>query len=694
MKEIAIVAIFWEQHSPTLIHYLKNSPDTYQRTIYLLYPMDAKLKGEIEQLGHVVIYIDSKIMSAQEHHAVKKRTLQMLAKLRSALTTPAWETFCTRQGVPTKLTSNAITDGISAKLEIVASIVKALDNIQRTHFIELILVSEDVSHATRAAIAWGRREQVPSLHLQHGPVMGLSFSVHQHLFADHMAVYGIQAANAFAHLAPNRIHITGNPAWAQYAKRVHNKIAIRKKMVTRFKLNQNQPLIVFAATGTGTISTVYDDKGHEQTLTTMFLASNILAKNGQPIQLIIKDRVSNLLKSRSSNPATEQNHNVCERLAAACGVSPNDYVYTTTDIEDLITGADILVASESSTHLEAMLVDTPNINLVTQFGLLRGSVFHAEDGIVDMCHYDPHILASHITQLLSNAAYRQQLIEKMRAHQTRYHRTAGQPDNHAIEHAAKLLTTLAKQPPPDMQFKPITKSYLWETLDSNDDNPLMGLYHTRPRYELIAMFEAPPSLYLEIGCAAGGTIKEIKRQYPQCKTIGVELNKRAAKLAAEHSDITIDQPIEKVNLETFGIEKGSIDCVILADVLEHMYNPWGALKAIRPYLTAHAQVLASIPNIKNLWLISEIMNNRWTYEKEGLLDITHIRFFTWNEIVKLFQETGYEIRKKSRTYDGRIQGTLPDNRTLDLGKMVIRDISEEEFEDFKTLQFLSLANPV
>jgi len=688
VKEIAIIAIFWEQHAPILMHYLKNLPDSYQRTLYLLYPMEAKLIEAIEELGHVVVPMDRNVLSEQAHRAAKKSTFQMLSKLRSELATPAWDSFCQTQGIPTSTTTDAISRTLSAKLDVVTTIVKLLDNIHQTHFIELILVSEDVSHATRAAIAWGRREQVPSLHAQHGPVLGLSFSVHLDLFADHMAVYGAQAANAFGHIEQDRIHLTGNPAWAIYAQLAQHKAATRTEIMQRFKLDTQQPLIVFAATknSKNPISAGYGTQEHEHTLRAIFLAKKRLDAQGTPIQLIIKNRVSNFVD--------EQNHDTCQRIANDCGLSREDYIYTTTDMEQLTTAADIFVSSESSTNIEAMLVETPSISLNTQFGLARGGVFHAEDGIIDICHYDAHSLAAQIDQLLNNANYRKQHIEKMRAHRQRFHSTAEQAEDQALKNTTQLLTRLAKQPPEGLSFKALKKTYLWETLDSYDDNPLMGLYHTRPRSELIQMFEFTPTRYLEIGCAAGGTIKEVKRQFPDCITIGVELNKHAAKLAAEHSDIIIDQPIEAVNLESFGIEKGSIDSVILADVLEHMYNPWGALKAIHPYLSDHAQVLASIPNLKNLWLINEIINNRWTYQQEGLLDITHIRFFTWPEIVKLFQETGYRVTKKGRTYDARLQGGLPKNRTLDFGKMLIRDISEEEFEDLKTVQFLSLAHPV
>ena len=188
MKELAILGILWEQHFPILIHYLKNLPDSYGRTIYLLYPMDSKVVEHIKALGHKVVFLNAQILSEHEHRAVKKSSLQTLSQLRNTFSSATWQSFCEATSIPDELTAKTISENVSAKLEIATSIIKMLDKIQQTGFIEMILVSEDVTHATRAAIAWGKREKIPSLHLQHGPVMGLSFSVHIALFADHMAV--------------------------------------------------------------------------------------------------------------------------------------------------------------------------------------------------------------------------------------------------------------------------------------------------------------------------------------------------------------------------------------------------------------------------------------------------------------------------------------------------------------------------
>jgi 2-polyprenyl-3-methyl-5-hydroxy-6-metoxy-1,4-benzoquinol methylase len=156
------------------------------------------------------------------------------------------------------------------------------------------------------------------------------------------------------------------------------------------------------------------------------------------------------------------------------------------------------------------------------------------------------------------------------------------------------------------------------------------------------------------------------------------------------------QDVEKIDLKEWGIHSGSIDTLLLADVLEHMYDPWSVLAKMRPYLAGNAQVVASIPNAQNLWLINELVSGRFSYELLGLLDVTHIRFFTRKEIKRMFKESGYEIEFWSRKLDSRLSHIPSVNKmtTLSIGKITINNVTPEELEDLKCLQFLIRARPI
>ncbi len=144
---------------------------------------------------------------------------------------------------------------------------------------------------------------------------------------------------------------------------------------------------------------------------------------------------------------------------------------------------------------------------------------------------------------------------------------------------------------------------------------------------------------LEVGCACGANLLEIKQRYKNATVYGIEINKGAAKIANTFCDV------KDCNVE----DEGSIDYpdhffdfILFGDVLEHLYDPAQTLKNVRRILKPSGKIIMSIPNISHYTAIYAIMNGNFTYEDSGLFDRTHIRFFTLNEIKKLIANTGYK----------------------------------------------------
>jgi O-antigen biosynthesis protein len=242
-------------------------------------------------------------------------------------------------------------------------------------------------------------------------------------------------------------------------------------------------------------------------------------------------------------------------------------------------------------------------------------------------------------------------------------------------------------------------TYVWQELLNVGEGDFSPGYHDNPRLDLVQMFGHAPRRALEVGCAGGATGKAIKAQYPNCYVIGIELNKAAAEFARGHMDQVIIGSFDSIEMAQHNIAPESIDTVVLADVLEHMYNPWAALVKLKPYLTPDAQVLASIPNARNLTLIDSLANGYWGYEARGLLDITHIRFFTHREMIKLFNETGYQIQVVNGSPDPRLTHlVMPSDAAgpihLNTEKLTIKNVGETELMELRTLQFLVRATPI
>ncbi|WP_425060457.1 hypothetical protein SCACP_11710 [Sporomusa carbonis] len=168
-----------------------------------------------------------------------------------------------------------------------------------------------------------------------------------------------------------------------------------------------------------------------------------------------------------------------------------------------------------------------------------------------------------------------------------------------------------------------------------------SVYSTAFRHEIIALINKPKDhafAVLDVGCACGGTLLQIKNLYNNAEIFGIEINENAAVIAKLFADV-IAADIEKTPLP---YPNEYFDYIILADVLEHLLDPWKTLENLKSYLKSDGKILASIPNVMHFNVLRNLLQGNWTYEDAGILDRTHVRFFTLNEIDKMLKSAGYE----------------------------------------------------
>ncbi len=191
----------------------------------------------------------------------------------------------------------------------------------------------------------------------------------------------------------------------------------------------------------------------------------------------------------------------------------------------------------------------------------------------------------------------------------------------------------------------------------------------------------------------------VKEAFPSCKLWGIEPDARAAAVANACMDRVITGKFESVDWAAEGVRAGEVDTVFLLDVLEHMYDPWRTLANLRSFVHPKAQLVISLPNVRNLSIIRDLMNGYWHYRDFGLLDSTHIRFFTEHEALRMIYQTGFRVERRNFTMCagvGPLYQEIKDNpfpQTLKFEKGTLIVSSLAELQSVSVLQHLFLIRP-
>ena len=166
------------------------------------------------------------------------------------------------------------------------------------------------------------------------------------------------------------------------------------------------------------------------------------------------------------------------------------------------------------------------------------------------------------------------------------------------------------------------------------------VYENSLREEMLPFVPARARLILDVGCSVGnfGSLLKTERS---SEVWGIEIDPEAAEIARRKLDKVL---VGSFNRE-LGVPEKKFDCIVFNDVLEHMVDPYSALEYAKELLTDDGCVVASIPNVRyfgNMWML--LVHRSWEYQDSGILDRTHLRFFTQESIKSMFANAGFEIR--------------------------------------------------
>ncbi len=166
-------------------------------------------------------------------------------------------------------------------------------------------------------------------------------------------------------------------------------------------------------------------------------------------------------------------------------------------------------------------------------------------------------------------------------------------------------------------------------------------YYSNIRWRIIDLIPEGSNRILEVGCGTGSTLIKLKELHKAQEIYGLELNGEVLQEHIKDIDKVIIGDVERVEPP---FQEEFFDYIIFADVLEHLIEPEEVLKRYMKYLKKDGAIIASIPNIKNYTVLFVlVIRDRFEYRDAGILDRSHLRFFTKKEIVDMFERTGMHI---------------------------------------------------
>lgn len=220
----------------------------------------------------------------------------------------------------------------------------------------------------------------------------------------------------------------------------------------------------------------------------------------------------------------------------------------------------------------------------------------------------------------------------------------------------------------------------WAPQGSNSNDSLSILYD----------FVPPHSFVLDVGCSIGQLGAALKKE-KACRVIGLELNRDAARIAENVLDqVVVGDACTTDFVSLAGSER--FDAVIFADVLEHIPDPESVLREASKSLSSRGVILISVPNVAHASVRLALLDGKFEYRTEGLLDKTHIKFYTRESIHQLLNRAGLAAVEVTRTYLGAMDTEIPITSTDFVSPALIAAV--EGLEEATTYQFVIKAVPL
>jgi 2-polyprenyl-3-methyl-5-hydroxy-6-metoxy-1,4-benzoquinol methylase len=164
-------------------------------------------------------------------------------------------------------------------------------------------------------------------------------------------------------------------------------------------------------------------------------------------------------------------------------------------------------------------------------------------------------------------------------------------------------------------------------------------YYENQRPEVARLVPTSAVTILDVGCGKGALGKLLKEQQSERKVYGIEYVPDIAESARRVLD---DVQAGDLQSMTLHYPRAFFDCMVFADILEHLADPLAVLRNLAPHLKPDGRVVCSIPNVRHYTSFLKILSG-WEYDDYGLFDRTHLRFFSLKTMKQLLSDTGFVV---------------------------------------------------
>lgn len=204
-------------------------------------------------------------------------------------------------------------------------------------------------------------------------------------------------------------------------------------------------------------------------------------------------------------------------------------------------------------------------------------------------------------------------------------------------------------------------------------------YYDTHDHDIVSLLPSgPESAILELGCGSGATGRAALAAGKAGRYVGIEIDGTSAKLAKASLSEVLVGDVAQLDLTAF---RGTFDVLIASEVLEHLVDPWEALRKLRTCLKADAIVIASSPNIAHWQIVFNLLRGRFRYTEYGVMDSTHLRWFTPESYRNLFIDSNFEVE------------TLRPIRKLRWKARVLDKVTAGKFRHLLMKQVMVIARP-